>query len=383
MYIQRRALGEALRLLNHESFICVEGSPRCGLSTFATQIVKTDPGRFLLLDARGTMGRQVLSDPGQALAEISRGASTSNRVIVVDNADKETERQTRAAIAGATANDQNSYILLGRGFSGDAPGARLDLGPFSLPEVGSAARTTHWLRGGFPEAFAASSDAAASAWLARYADSISEERFAEAGLPWAPGRSRALLSMIAEAQGNPLNANAAARSLGVSRPTIARSVAALERIGLIRLLPALPSPQGRRVVRGASLYLRDSGLYHALLGLSSIEALLGSARLAASWEGYVIEQTLVSLPPDTTATRYATRTGAALELVLTPADKPPVAVSIRWARGRGPSRAAIAAAGELGAGPRWLILPETEEREIGEGFVALGLARFLELVAGD
>ena len=376
MLILRRALNQVLDFLKIERLILVEGPPRCGLSTFATQLARIDPKTFLLVDARLAFGQQVLSNPGQALRELSRGGRAT--IVVADNADEATARSLQATLAAGIAGERTSFVLLGRGFEADSPGARLALGPFALAEVGAGARTSHWLRGGFPEAFGAANDGAAMAWLERYADSISEERFAAAGLPWAPGRSRALLAMIAEAQGGSLNENAAARSLGVSRPTVARAVAALERAGLVRFLPSLPA--SGRVARSAAIYLRDSGLYHSLGGLTNVEALLGSARLAASWEGYVVEQALAVLPPGAAAARRATRDGTALELVLSRPGKRPTAVSIRWARPGAPSRSAVSAACELEAECRWLVLPEAEEREIGAGFLVVGLPRFLERI---
>jgi predicted AAA+ superfamily ATPase len=300
---------------------------------------------------------------------------------VADNAGPEEAASARAALGSGSLGPRARLALLGRGFGDGGPGARLALGPFTLPEVGAGSRTSHWLRGGFPEALAAPSDAAAAAWLARYADSISEERFAAAGLPWAPGRSRALLSMIAEAQGGALNESAAARSLGLSRPTVARAAAALERAGLLRSLPCLAPPDGRRAPRAPALYLRDSGLYNALSGIANVEALLGSVRLAASWEGYAVEQIAAALPPGVSAARYATRSGAALELVLSRGGAVLAALSIRWARPAGPRRAAVAAAEELGAARRWLVLPEAEEREAGGGFIAMGISRAVELAS--
>jgi len=380
MLIQRRALSELLKLLESEHIVLVEGPPRCGLSTLAAQLARAEGPRALLAEAASPLGRALLAEPGQALRELGRGARPTPRLLLVDGAGAAEEASLRASLAAGGAEGACRFVLFGRAFPADSPLPRLALGPLSLAEVGPAARTSHWLRGGFPEAFGAPSEAAAAAWLARYADSISEERFAAAGLPWAPGRSRALLSMIAEAQGGPLNENGAARSLGLSRPTVARAAAALERAGLVRFLPSLRSPEGRRLPRAPAVYLRDSGLYHALLGILGMEALLGSARLAASWEGYVLGQLLAALPPGVAAARRAGRSGTALELVLSRPGLAPAAVSVRWARGGGPGRAAAEAAREIGAAQAWLVLPEAEGREREDGFVELGVAAAIERV---
>lgn len=380
MFIQRRAL---VAVLNYsKSLILVDGPPRSGLSTFALQLAKAAPKESFLIDARSTMGRNMLANPQQAFSVLQASGDgtprASPRTIVVDNADAGTELALRSLQDVGRA--QTRFILLGRGFAEDSPAARVHLRPFGLAEVGAGARTSHWLRGGFPEAHYAPSDAAAFAWLSRYADSVSEERFAAVGLPWAPGRGRNLLSMIAESQARPLNENAAARSLGLSRPTVARAVTALERAGLVRLLPTVSPPTGRRVVRSSAVYIRDSGLYHAISGTTSVEALLGSARLAASWEGYVIEELISRLPETCEVGRYTTREGTALELAILRQGRVLGAVSIRWGRSGAPSRAAVSAARELGAERRWVISPEAEEQVLENGFTTIGLVRFLELV---
>ncbi|MBL8967372.1 MAG: DUF4143 domain-containing protein [Spirochaetaceae bacterium] len=420
----------------------VSGPPRSGKTVFAEQLVRSGPGG-LLLDARSPGIAAALAEPVLCLELLAAAMKTEApvrlfgaRLLVLDNADEEIARAAAAFVAatgpgkplppGAAASPEAQsaaaplpeaakrlrLVLVGARFPEEVPGRRLELGGLTLPEVGRGSRAGHWLRGGFPEAYGAASDQAALAWLRRYADSVAEERFARAGLPWAPGRTRALLSMLAEAHGAPLNENAAARSLGVSRPTIVRSVRALERAGLVSFLPALPEPAeapgsapaggpgaaaatpaanaaaapptaaGKRLVRAPALYLRDSGLLHALLGIQGAEGLLGSARLAASWEGYAIEQCRAVLPAGVESARRRSQDGAGLELVLHRAGRPLLGAAIRWSRAGEPSRGARIAAREIGAESNWLVLPEGDERRLECGFSVAGLGRFLEIVAG-
>ena len=188
--------------------------------------------------------------------------------------------------------------------------------------------------------------------------------------------------MLAESQGDALNESLIARSLGVSRPSVARSLGALEEAGLLRALPSLPGPAGKRARLSPAFYLRDSGLYHALSGLAGTDALLGSARLASSWEGYAIEQILRVLPRGVEAGRYRSQDGAGLELVLSRGGRPLAGAAIRWARPGGtvPKGARIAAS-DLATARNYLVLPEAEEAELGGAFMRIGLARFLEEVS--
>jgi hypothetical protein len=189
--------------------------------------------------------------------------------------------------------------------------------------------------------------------------------------------------MLAEGQGKPLNESELARGLGVSRPSVARSLRALEEAGILRALPSLPGPAGKRARLSPVLYLRDSGLYHSLSGLESADALLRSARLASSWEAYAIEQILSSLPQGLEAGRYRSQDGAGLELVLSRGGRRLAGAAIRWARPGGalPKGARLAAA-DLGLESSFLILPYAEEEGGARGdFRPVGLGRFLEIAS--
>jgi DNA-binding Lrp family transcriptional regulator len=419
--IQRRILRDIFETLIDHPFVLVEGPPRSGKTSLAAQIQRTASAGALTLDAGNPASRHILFEPELTLGE---GRGLAGRILVVDRADLEPACiATLAAFAASEKARGGGVVLLGTAFqeaalaaagvtagpelpgplasaAPDEPAAPasaaarlLRLGPLSLPEAGWESRSRHWLRGGYPEAFCAANDEAALAWLRSYLDSLADSRLAASGLPWAPLRTRNLLSMLAEAHGTCLNENAMAASLGLSRPTVARAIAALARAGILRGLPAIVPPSGVRAVRSEKLYVRDSGLLHALLGFRGSEDLAGSARLAGSWEGYVVGEALAELPSGLGAGHYRSKDGAALELVFTRGTELLGGASIRWARqGRSAPRGAVNAASALGLGPgpdegqgpgglpRWLVVPESEETELGDGFTAIGLRRFLERV---
>ena len=364
--------------------LLVEGPPRTGRSTLAWQIARAALGGASSVDGR-TNGALRL-DPELGLAELS-GGPRSGRILIVDNADADPAILKAARALSAQAVSAR-IVLLGVHFpaAGPQPASgpeppRLELAPLSLAEAGPASRPRHWLRGGYPEAFLAANDEAAFAWLSDYIERLAESRLLSA-LPWAPGRGRRLLSMLAEGQGQALNRSEMARSLGVSRPALDRSLAALEESGILRALPSLPGPAGKRARLSPVLYLRDSGLYHALSGLESAEALLGSARLAKSWESYAIEQILRALPPGCEAGRYRSQDGAGLELVISRGGSALMGVAIGWGRQGKPSRGARFAARDLGSRQNYLVLPEAEVGEVEETFRQASLGAFIETVSG-
>jgi len=432
--IQRRILRDIFEALIEQPLVLVEGPPRSGKTSLVAQIQRTASTGALSLDAGSPASRHILFEPELTLSE---GRGLAGRILVVDRADLEPACiPPLAAFAASGKARGGGVVLLGTAFpeaalaaafaatrerSPDAameassgtelPALRLSapnptapdlaapallhLGPLSLTEAGWESRSRHWLRGGYPEAFCAANDEAALAWLRGYLDSLADSRLAASGLPWAPLRTRNLLAMLAEAHASCLNENAMAASLGLSRPTVARAVAALKRAGILRGLPAIaasadagvgtdPSPGKRqRSVRSEKLYIKDSGLLHALLGFKGSDDLAGSARLAASWEGYVVELVLAELPPGIEAAHYRSKDGASLELVFSKGGEPQGGASIRWAKqGHSAPRGAVNAASALGLEglPRLLVLPESEEAELKDGFTAIGLRRFLERV---
>jgi predicted AAA+ superfamily ATPase len=122
--------------------------------------------------------------------------------------------------------------------------------------------------------------------------------------------------MLAHSQGTLLNASRLAASLSISAPTVTRYVDLLADLLLVRRLPPLHSNVGKRLVKSPKVYVRDSGLLHALLGIADFNELAGHPVLGASWEGFVIENLLASAPPRTQASFYRTAAGAEIDLVL-------------------------------------------------------------------
>lgn len=398
MQIQRRILRDIFEALIDRPLVLVEGPPRSGKTSLAAQIQRTASAGALVVDAGSPASRHILFEPGLTLGD---GRGLAGRILVVDRADLEPESiPALAAFAASRGARSGGVVLLGTTFpeaslaaapeaeaatghagTGPTAPALLRLGPLSLPEAGWESRSRHWLRGGYPEAFCAASDEAALAWLRGYLDSLADARLAASGLPWAPMRTRNLLSMLAEAHGSCLNENAMAASLGLSRPTVARAVATLGRAGILRGLAAIAPPSGARSVRSEKLYFRDSGLLHVALGFGGSEDLMGSVRLAASWEGYVVEQVLSGLPAGVEAGHYRSKDGAALELVFHREGRTIAAASLRFAgRAKSAPRGALNASARLGQPPSFLVLPEGEETELRDGFVLVGLRRFLEIV---
>lgn len=167
--------------------------------------------------------------------------------------------------------------------------ALVELGPLSLGEVGAKNLPELWLRGGLPEAFTAGDDNAAFAWTQDYIATFLERDLALLGSRAPATTMRRFWTMLAHRHSGLWSGAEMARSLGASEPTARRYLDALADALVVRQLPPLVANIGKRQVRSPKVYLRDTGALHALLGVSSREALLSHPVVGASWEGLVLE----------------------------------------------------------------------------------------------
>jgi len=176
--------------------------------------------------------------------------------------------------------------------------AFVDMQGFSLGDVGAAAERTLWLRGGFPRSFLAADDEASFAWRNDFLRSFIERDFGTLGLGATPASLGRLWRMAAHHHGQYLNASEFGRSLGETHKTVLRHLEMLAAAFMVRLLPPWFANLGKRLVRRPKLFVRDSGLLHALLGIPAESALLGHPKLGGSWEGFAMEQIIARLRSD-------------------------------------------------------------------------------------
>lgn len=174
-----------------------------------------------------------------------------------------------------------------------------------MTEVGLDRLDDLWVRGGFPDSFLARSDAASMRWRGDFIRTYLERDIPELG-PRIPAVTlERLWTMLAHNQGGVLNAAQLARNLEVTGATIGRYIDLLVDLLLVRRLPPRIANVGKRLVRSPKVYVRDSGLVHALLGIPDKEALLGHPVVGASWEGMAIEIKRSLTPKPTRGMRSA------------------------------------------------------------------------------
>ncbi len=200
----------------------------------------------------------------------------------------------------------------------------LELAPLSLAEVSAQPASneaqnitrTLWSRGGFPDSYFARSDAASLRWREAFIRSYLERDIPQLGIRVPSATLRRFWLMLAHYHGQLWNASTLAGSLGITAPSVRHYLDILESTFMLRVLQPYSANLGKRLVKSPKVYLRDSGVLHALLNLPDQEALQGHPALGASWEGWVIEQILAQAPEGTRPSFLRTASGNELDLLL-------------------------------------------------------------------
>ncbi|MFN0060601.1 MAG: ATP-binding protein [Planctomycetota bacterium] len=202
--------------------------------------------------------------------------------------------------------------------------AMLDLDPLAVREIGGADPGVRlpelWLRGGFPDAFAGEF----REWWEAYVRTYVERDLPQLGLNADPILLRRVLTMIAHCQAGLQNLSQLGKSLGVSYHTVERYVSLLEHSFLVRRLPPYHRNIGKRLVKAPKIYLRDTGLLHHLLNISTLDELENHPIRGASWETFVSEDLMRRERlafPQSQFYFWRTATGDEIDLVIERGDQ--------------------------------------------------------------
>ena len=223
-----------------------------------------------------------------------------------------------------------------------------------------------WVRGGFPMSWLAKTDADSMTWREVFISTYLEKDIPALG-PRIPATTlRRLWTMLAHHQGELLDLSKLAAALAISGQTVGRYIDLLCDLMLVRRLPAWHGNVGKRLIRSPKVYVRDSGLVHALLGLSNWDALLGHPVAGSSWEGFVLEQ-LINAAPQAEASFYRTSNGAEVDLVLSFRNQQTWVIEVKRSSAPTVSRGFYQAATDLGAVRKLLVAPVEKTYPIKDG----------------
>jgi hypothetical protein len=236
----------------------------------------------------------------------------------------------------------------------------------------------HWFRGGFPLSFLAPSDRISKRWLSNFIQSYIERDLPLLGLQISPTLLRNLWLMLAHIHGNVLNMELLSKSLEVTGPTIKKYIHFMAEAYLIRILSPFHMNIKKRIVKSPKVYIRDSGVLHHLLGITAANLLEGHPMRGYSWEGYVIEQVHMHAQEKYEMYYYRTHQGAECDLVLSVANKPEIAVEIKYTAAPKVSKGLSVSIEDLGTDNNYIICLCDTEYRVADNIKVCNLESFIK-----
>jgi len=383
--IERHVRQKLVEAIDNAPAVALLGPRQVGKTTLALEIGDTRPSIYL--DLESNADRAKLADPEAYLA------SHEDVLVILDEVHRTPDlfQSLRGLIDRGRRKGKNAgrFLLLGSASvdllqqSGESLAGRisyLELGPLDALEVPQNDLETLWARGGFPSSFLASGDASSFRWRQDFIRTYLERDIPQFG-PRLPAETlRRLWTMLAHNQSELLNTANLARALAIDNKTVARYLDLLVDLLLVRRLQPWHHNAGKRLVKSPKVYVRDSGIVHALLRLPTREDVLGHPVAGGSWEGFVVESLLAAAPEGTDATFYRTSAGAEIDLVLTlPGD---VLWAIEIKRGSAPKvgRGFHQACADLSPAKQFVVYGGTERFPLNADTEAVGLAEMATLL---
>ena len=359
--------------------VALLGPRQSGKTTVAHELAQQSDNVYL--DLESELDRAKLASPELYLAE------RLDRLVVLDEVHRVPGLfpVLRGLIDRARRSGRRSglYLLLGSASldllqqAGESLAGRIayrELTPFNVQELPEAEHTRLWVRGGFPESYLARTPAASLRWRQDFI-----RTYVERDIPLFGGRVgsealRRLWGMLAHQQGALVNASVLARSLALDMRTVNRYLDLLVEMFLVRRLEPWHANLGKRLTKSPKLYVRDSGLLHALLGLPDEEALLGHPAVGASWEGFVLENLITAAGTSASAHFYRTSGGAEVDLLLSWPSGECWAIEVKRSLAPKVERGFHSACEDLQPTRKLVIYPGDEPFPLGHGVQAMPLA---------
>ncbi len=381
MVIPRRIKSRVEQALRSQAAVAIIGPRQVGKTTLALEI--GDAAGALYLDLEDRTDREKLSHPRLFLEryedqlvildEIHRMPELFQDLRgIIDSGRRRGKRTGRFLILGSASIDllrQSGESLAGRV-------AYIDIGPLDVLEVHDSmdALIKLWLRGGYPDSFLAASDEQSRALRKDFIRTYLQRDVALFG-PRLPAETlERLWTMLAHSQGGLLNASRLASGLGIATQTVSRYIDLLADLLLLRRLPPFRANIGKRLVKSPKIYVRDSGLVHALLSIENYDRLAGHPVVGPSWEGFVIENLIAAAPERTLASFYRTAAGAEVDLLLElPDDRGLWAIEIKYGSSAKPRRGFHNAREDLKPNRSFVVYSGESRYPVTDGIEACGL----------
>lgn len=372
--------------LSRQASVALIGPRQVGKTTLALQIA--DKQRAIYLDLEDIQDRDKLSNAAAFL-----GAYEDRLVILdeihrvpdlfltlrglIDQGRRKGLRTGRFLLLGSASLDlmhQSGESLAGRI-------SYIDMTPLSVLEVETEALESLWVRGGFPDSFLAADEQHSASWRKDLLRTYLERDVPMFGSRIPAETLRRFWTMLAHNQGSLINASRLAAGLEVSSQTVSRYTDLLVDLLLVRRLQPYHVNVGKRLVKSPKVYIRDSGLLHALLNISDRDALLGHPVVGASWEGFVIENLINAAPAFTVPGFYRTSGGAEIDLLLELPGGERWAIEVKRSRAAKPARGFYEACEDLHPAKRFVVHAGQDRYPVSEQVEAIGVRELAAMLA--
>ncbi len=365
------------------------GPRQVGKTTLAREIADAHPGA-LYLDLEAREDREKLVEPVLFLRQYE------NSLVVLDEIHRVPElfSSLRGIIdqGRRTGHATGRFLILGSASidllrqSGESLAGRItyiDMGPFFtlvLP-ANESTLLQLWLRGGFPGSYLVEDDSTSLRWRTDFIRTYLERDVPQFGPRIPAGVLERLWTMLAHGQGTLLNASRLAAALQISASTAQRYIDLLADLLLVRRLPPFQRNVGKRLVKSPKVYVRDSGLVHALLGIKTYNDLAGHPVAGASWEGFVIENLIQAVPERTVASFYRTAAGAEIDLLLEIPGQGLWAIEVKRSLAGRPEKGFYIACQDLKPDRRFVVNAGSGQYPIDAEITAIGLRELAAMLA--
>jgi predicted AAA+ superfamily ATPase len=363
--------------------VSITGLRQSGKTTLAKEFASQYQGSCTHFDLEDPRSLARLSEPMTALENLSG-------LVVIDEVQRLPAIFPVLRVLADRKEKPACFLLLGsasplliKEISESLAGrvALLEMDGFNLKEVGSEESMILWNRGGLPPSFLASSDNSSLQWRQDFMTLFVERDLPQFGVTFPSAAMRRFWAMLAHYHGQTWNASELAKSFDVSQAIIRKKLEILTGAYAIRQLPAWYENLGKRTVKSPKIYLRDSGLLHALLDLSTFDQLQSHPKLGASWEGFCIEQ-ILSITGSSNAYFWATHAaGAELDLFLLHNGKR-IGVEIKYSDGPSTTRSMRQALEDLSLDHLFVVYPGKEDYPLDKNITVTSLPSILNKLKG-
>ena len=391
--IKRSLQQELIKALQNMPVVALLGARQVGKTTLALSISSLIGKKTAYLDLELDSDLAKLTDTEAYLRRFE------NKLLIIDEVQRQPDlfRLLRGLVdARKRAGEKTAqFLLLGSAsrdliqHSSETLAGRirfLELSPFSILELfqenNSVDLETHWLRGGFPDSYLASSDDESWAWRSDFISSYVERDIPLMGPHISATTMRRLWSMLAHNNSQQVNYSKLGESLGFSYKTIKSYIDTLTDFYMLRQLQPWSGNTKKRLVKAPKLYLRDSGLAHRFLTIPDFENLLGHPAIGASWEAYVVENILNQLLDKWRYSFYRTSAKAEIDLVLEGPDNQVWAIEVKRSLTPTVSKGFYYACDDIKATHKFVIYPGNDAFPLSNGVEVMGLLAFVQMGSG-